>query len=130
MATIGDQWNSVGWITVPTSSNSGTGTYISLSSSSNVVSLKDLPYWPQAPDMDIAKAQKMLMAAAKALQTMRQMAEQLKGLEITTLKQSLTTSKHSKIRKLQALYPGIRVKIIHKKDYLELMGRYGKDEGE
>ncbi len=51
-------------------------------------------------------------------------------LEITTLKQSLTTSKHSKIRKLQALYPEIRVKIIHKKDYLELMGRYGKDEGE
>ncbi len=84
MATIGDQWNSVGWITVPiadASSNSGTGTYISLSSSSNVVSLKDLPYWPQAPDMDIAKAQKMLMAAAKALQTMRQMAEQLKGLD-------------------------------------------------
>ncbi len=51
-----------------------------LPSSSNVINLKDLPYWP-TPDMDLTKAQKMLMAAAKALQTMRQMAEQLKGLD-------------------------------------------------
>ena len=45
-------------------------------------------------------------------------------LELTTLKQPLTTAKHRKIRKLRERYPGVYVKIIHRKDYLALMRRY------
>jgi hypoxanthine phosphoribosyltransferase len=46
-------------------------------------------------------------------------------IELTTLKQSLVTEKHRKLRKLRELYPEVEVKLLHKSDYLSLLAKYG-----
>ena len=44
---------------------------------------------------------------------------------LTTLKQGLVTDKHRKLRRLQELYPQINIKLLHKRDYLSLLAKYG-----
>ena len=46
-------------------------------------------------------------------------------IELTTLKQSLVTEKHRKLRRLRELYPDVQVKLLHKSDYLRLLAKYG-----
>lgn len=43
-------------------------------------------------------------------------------IELTTLRQQLVTRKNRKIRRLRELYPEIRVKILYRRDYLEIVG--------
>jgi hypothetical protein len=46
-------------------------------------------------------------------------------IEITTLKQKLVTKKNRKVRKLTERYPGVEVKILYQRDYLNLLVKYG-----
>jgi len=46
-------------------------------------------------------------------------------IELTTLKQALVTDKHRKLRRLNELYPEIQIKLLHKRDYLSLLSKYG-----
>jgi len=46
-------------------------------------------------------------------------------LELTTLRQKLTTEKNRKMRLLRQLYPQVNVKLLNKKDYLRLLAKYG-----
>ena len=46
-------------------------------------------------------------------------------VELTTLKQGLVTDKHRKLRRLRELYPDIHIKLLHKRDYLSLLAKYG-----
>jgi hypoxanthine phosphoribosyltransferase len=46
-------------------------------------------------------------------------------IELTTLKQSLVTEKHRKLRRFQERYPDLQVKLLHKSDYLSLLAKYG-----
>jgi hypoxanthine phosphoribosyltransferase len=46
-------------------------------------------------------------------------------IELTTLKQSLVTEKHRKLRRLQERYPDVQVKLLHRADYLSLLAKYG-----
>jgi hypothetical protein len=49
-------------------------------------------------------------------------------IEVTTLKQSLVTKKNRKIRRLRDLHPGVEVKILYQRDYLNLLVRFGLEE--
>jgi hypoxanthine phosphoribosyltransferase len=46
-------------------------------------------------------------------------------IELTTLKQGLVTDKHRKMRRLVELYPDVQIKLLHKRDYLSLLSKYG-----
>jgi hypoxanthine phosphoribosyltransferase len=46
-------------------------------------------------------------------------------IELTTLRQRLTTEKNRKVRQLRELYPQVNVKLLNKKDYLRLLAKYG-----
>ncbi len=46
-------------------------------------------------------------------------------IELTTLKQSLVTEKHRKLRRFQKRYPDLEVKLLHRSDYLSLLAKYG-----
>jgi hypoxanthine phosphoribosyltransferase len=46
-------------------------------------------------------------------------------IELTTKQQRLMTAKHRKIRKLQALHPDIRIRLLTRRDYLALARRFG-----
>jgi hypoxanthine phosphoribosyltransferase len=46
-------------------------------------------------------------------------------VELTTLKQALVTEKHRKLRSLRERYPDVQIKLLHKKDYLSLIAKYG-----
>ena len=46
-------------------------------------------------------------------------------IEITTLNQKLVTKKNRKIRRLSALYPDVRCKILYQRDYQNLLVKYG-----
>ncbi len=46
-------------------------------------------------------------------------------IELTTLKQDLMTEKHHKVRMLRQLHPGVKVKLLNKRDYLRLLFKYG-----
>jgi hypoxanthine phosphoribosyltransferase len=46
-------------------------------------------------------------------------------VELTTLKQGLVTEKHRKLRRLRELYPEVQVKLLHRRDYLSLLAKYG-----
>jgi len=46
-------------------------------------------------------------------------------IEITTLSQKLVTKKNRKVRRLQELYPGVRVRILYQRDYVNLLVKYG-----
>jgi hypoxanthine phosphoribosyltransferase len=45
-------------------------------------------------------------------------------IELTTLKQGLVTDKHRKLRRLRELYPDVQIKLLYKKDYLNLLRKY------
>ncbi len=51
-------------------------------------------------------------------------------IEITTLNQKLVTKKNRKIRRLSALYPDVRCKILYQRDYINLLFKYGLEEPE
>jgi hypoxanthine phosphoribosyltransferase len=46
-------------------------------------------------------------------------------VELTTMKQSLVTRKNRKLRLLRELYPGVRCKLIYRKDVASLAVKYG-----
>jgi hypoxanthine phosphoribosyltransferase len=46
-------------------------------------------------------------------------------IELTTMKQGLVTDKHRKLRRLRELYPYVQIKLLYKKDYLNLLAKYG-----
>jgi hypoxanthine phosphoribosyltransferase len=46
-------------------------------------------------------------------------------IELTTLRQKLTTEKNRKVRLLRQHYPDVNVKLLNKKDYLRLLAKYG-----
>jgi len=46
-------------------------------------------------------------------------------VELTTLKQNLITEKNRKLRWLKELYPEINIKLLNKRDYLQLLAKYG-----
>jgi hypothetical protein len=49
-------------------------------------------------------------------------------IEITTLNQKLVTKKNRKVRRLRALYPDVKCKILYQRDYLSLLFKYGLEE--
>ena len=49
-------------------------------------------------------------------------------IEITTLNQKLVTKKNRKVRRLMALYPDVRCKILYQRDYLNLLVKYDLEE--
>jgi hypothetical protein len=49
-------------------------------------------------------------------------------IEITTLNQKLVTKKNRKVRRLTALYPDVRCKVLYQRDYLNLLIKYGLEE--
>jgi len=46
-------------------------------------------------------------------------------LEVTTLEQRLVTRKNRKLRLLADRHPGINVRLLYQRDYLELLVKYG-----
>ncbi len=46
-------------------------------------------------------------------------------VELTTMKQSLVTRKHRKVRRLKELYPHVNIVLLYRKDYHELLSRFG-----
>jgi hypoxanthine phosphoribosyltransferase len=46
-------------------------------------------------------------------------------VELTTLKQSLVREKNQKIRRLKELYPEVEIKLLTRKDYSNLLAKYG-----
>jgi hypoxanthine phosphoribosyltransferase len=51
-------------------------------------------------------------------------------VELTTLRQRLVTRKNRKLRRLQERYPEINVRLLYKRDYYELLAKYGYRDGE
>jgi hypoxanthine phosphoribosyltransferase len=45
-------------------------------------------------------------------------------VEITVMKQSLVTRKHRKLRKLRALHPDVKVKLLYRRDIARLAERF------
>jgi hypothetical protein len=46
-------------------------------------------------------------------------------IEITTLNQRLVTKKNRKARRLNELYPDVRIKVFYQRDYINLLVKYG-----
>jgi hypoxanthine phosphoribosyltransferase len=46
-------------------------------------------------------------------------------VEITTMKQSLVTPKNRKVRRMRELYPDVRVKLLYRKDFEQLLAQAG-----
>ncbi len=46
-------------------------------------------------------------------------------IELTTLKQGLVTDKHRKLRRMREVYPDVEVKLLHRRDYVRLLTKYG-----
>ena len=46
-------------------------------------------------------------------------------VELTTMKQSLVTRKHRKVRRLRELYPHVNIVLLYRKDYHEILSRFG-----
>ena len=46
-------------------------------------------------------------------------------VEVTTMKQSLVTKKNRKVRRLRELYPGVRIRILYRRDIDALADRHG-----
>jgi bifunctional protein TilS/HprT len=46
-------------------------------------------------------------------------------VELTTMKQRLVTEKNRKLRRLRELYPEVKITLLYKKDFEELLGKYG-----
>jgi cytidylate kinase len=50
-------------------------------------------------------------------------------IELTTMKQSLVTRKNRKLRELRRLYPEVNIRLFYRRDFLQLMAKYGILEG-
>ncbi|HZU16120.1 MAG TPA: hypoxanthine phosphoribosyltransferase [Candidatus Dormibacteraeota bacterium] len=46
-------------------------------------------------------------------------------VELTTMKQSLVTPKHRKLRRLRELYPEVKIRLLHRRDYEQLLAQAG-----
>lgn len=46
-------------------------------------------------------------------------------IEVTTLNQKLVTRKNRKVRLLRERHPGVQVRLLYQRDYLELLVKYG-----
>ncbi len=46
-------------------------------------------------------------------------------IELTTMRQSLVTVKNRKLRRLQELYPEVKIALLYKKDYDRLLAKFG-----
>ncbi len=46
-------------------------------------------------------------------------------VELTTMKQSLVTRKNRKLRELRELYPDVNIRLLYRKDYQNLLEKYG-----
>jgi hypoxanthine phosphoribosyltransferase len=46
-------------------------------------------------------------------------------LELTTLRQALVTKKNAKVRRLKQLHPGVRIRVLYRRDYEELAFTFG-----
>ena len=46
-------------------------------------------------------------------------------VELTTMRQSLVTRKNRKVRKLRQLYPNVNIVLLYRKDFHELLSRFG-----
>ncbi len=51
-------------------------------------------------------------------------------IELTTMEQHLITRKHRKLRRLRELYPDVKIKLINRRAFKQLMLKYGLDEEE
>src|SRR5215216_5629206 len=51
-------------------------------------------------------------------------------VELTTMRQRLVTRKNRKLRRLQERYPEVNVRLLYKRDYYELLAKYGYLQGE
>jgi hypoxanthine phosphoribosyltransferase len=51
-------------------------------------------------------------------------------VELTTLRQRLVTRKNRKLRRLQQRYPDINIRLLYKRDYFELLAKYGYHRAE
>ncbi len=51
-------------------------------------------------------------------------------IELTTMEQHLITRKHRKLRRLRELYPEVKIKLINRRAFKQLMLKYGLDESE
>jgi len=51
-------------------------------------------------------------------------------VELTTLRQRLVTRKNRKLRRLQERYPEVNIRLLYKRDYYELLAKYGYHRGE
>jgi len=51
-------------------------------------------------------------------------------VELTTLRQRLVTKKNRKLRRLRELYPGVKITLLYKRDYQELLAKYGYGSAE
>lgn len=49
-------------------------------------------------------------------------------VELTTLRPQLTTIKNRKLKRMQALYPEINIKLFKRRDLRDLMVKYGLDQ--
>ncbi len=50
-------------------------------------------------------------------------------VEVTTMNQRLVTKKNGKVRRMAALYPDVRVTLLHQRDTLALLAKYGLSGG-
>ena len=50
-------------------------------------------------------------------------------IEITTLNQRLVTKKNRKVRRLRELHPEVEVKVLYQRDYLNLLLKFGLEDG-
>ncbi len=50
-------------------------------------------------------------------------------IEITTLNQRLVTKKNRKVRRLRALHPDLKIKVLYQRDYQNLLLKYGLADG-
>jgi hypoxanthine phosphoribosyltransferase len=46
-------------------------------------------------------------------------------VELTTMKQRLVTRKNRKLRRMKELYPELRVKVLYRRDFRELLFKFG-----
>src|SRR5215208_2384937 len=49
-------------------------------------------------------------------------------VELTTLRQRLVTKKNRKLRLLRERHPEVDVRLLYKRDYYELLAKYGYDD--
>jgi hypoxanthine phosphoribosyltransferase len=50
-------------------------------------------------------------------------------VEVTTMNQRLVTKKNGKVRRMAELYPDVRVTLLHQRDTLALLAKYGLSGG-